>query len=190
MRCFFEGFALKVAIKEFHLSRGEKPIIESILSGKDPSIFVVVLEDCAAILGLVIAMLGLFICQLTGDQVWDGIASISIGLVLLLTSVLLAVESKKLLISESAEQELEDQIRDIILGHEKIGRVNEIVTLHMGSEFIVAAISVDFSSQFNSDGIEKIVAKINTQIKKADSRVRRGFVEAESFSDHAKEINT
>ena len=180
----FESAALWVAFKEFNRSRGSLGIIKAITRGKDPTLFVVVFEDSAALLGLLIALLGTFLYQLTGNSVFDGLASISIGLVLILTALLLAIESKKLLIGESADPQIVEEMREILSQDERIQSVNEIATLHMGPEFIVATISADFIDALPAEHLEYSVTELTRKIKAIDPRIQRVFIEAEHREDH------
>ena len=180
----FEGAALWVAFKEFNRSRGSLGFIKAVTRGKDPTLFVVIFEDSAALLGLLIALLGTFLYQLTGNSVFDGLASISIGLVLILTAFVLAVESKKLLIGESADPQIAAEIREILSQDKRIQSVNEIATLHMGPDFILVTISVDFIDASSAGLLEDSVTVLTKKIKAIDSRIQRVFIEAEHKEDH------
>jgi cation diffusion facilitator family transporter len=184
----FEAGALWVAFKEFNRSRGSLGILEAITRGKDPTLFVVVFEDSAALIGLLIALLGIFLFQVTGNPVFDGLASISIGILLVLTALALATESKKLLIGESADPLIVAAIHDTLRADARVLNVNEVATLHMGPDFIVATLSVDFVDDLSSSQLEAAVTDINKRIKAIDSRLRRVFIEAERREDHDPQI--
>jgi cation diffusion facilitator family transporter len=184
MALVFEGAALWVAFKEFNRSRGDQGIFDAITKGKDPTLFVVVFEDSAALLGLLIAMAGIALYQLTGNSVFDALASICIGVVLILTAIALAVESKSLLIGESAEPKIVAAIRGVLTGSERILGVNEVATLHMGPEFIVTTISVDFIDALSAEQLENSVTELTRHIKSIDPRIKRVFIEAERREDH------
>jgi cation diffusion facilitator family transporter len=183
----FEAGALWVALREFNASRGKMPVVEAIRRGKDPTLFVVVFEDAAAMLGLVLALLGLVLYQVTGNPVWDAVASMSIGVVLIITAWCLALESKSLLIGESAEPEVEAAIHSIFQEDERVITVNEVVTLHMGPDFIVVTLSVDFAPGIDSDLLERAVTELNHEVKAVDPRIRRVFIEAERGLDHKRD---
>jgi cation diffusion facilitator family transporter len=183
----FELGALSIAFKEFNKSRGEQSIATAVREGKDPTLFVVVFEDTAATLGLFIAVLGLIFYQLTGNAVFDALASIAIGIVLIITAFFLALESKNLLIGESASIEVRSAIADVLAKDARIINTNEVATLHMGPDFIVVTVSADFISELGSDQLEEAVTEINTEIKSVDDRIKRVFVEAERPENHATE---
>jgi len=157
----FEGAALWVAFKEFNRSRGSRSIIEAIRRGKDPTLFVVVFEDSAALLGLLIALAGLILYQLTGNLIFDGLASILIGVVLILTAIALAIESKNLLIGESADPRIVAAIHETVAADSSVLSVNEVATLHMGPEFIVATLSIDFVDSMSAEELEATVTQLN-----------------------------
>ena len=180
----FEFGALYVAFKEFNKSRGEQSVVEAVKHGKDPTLFVVVFEDTAALLGLLIALVGLVIAQVTGNAMWDGIASIAIGVVLILTAFWLAQESMGLLIGESATSPVRRGIRAAIARDARVLHINEVSTLHMGPDFVLATLSLDFSPDLSSSEVETAVTELNARVKAVDSRIKRVFIEAEDHADH------
>ncbi len=182
----FEFGALYVALKEFNLSRGDTPVLKAVREGKDPTLFVVVFEDSAAMAGLLVAMLGLVLYQLTGNALFDALASIVIGLILIVTAVWLAWESKSLLIGESASPELRQGIVQILDTDARVLVTNEIATLHMGPEFIVVTVSADFIDGIDAGELERGVTEMNRAIKALDPRVKRVFIEAEKHGDHGR----
>ena len=143
-------------------------------------------EDTAATLGLLIAVLGLLCYQITGNPLFDAVASIAIGVVLILTAVWLAWESKGLLIGESASPAVRAAIKDILNADERIEVINEVVTLHMGPDFIVVTLSADFIDDMTSEEVEAAVTELNASIKRVDPRIRRVFLEAEKHGEHAR----
>lgn len=176
----FEGFAWYFAFKEFTKSKGKWSYITAVQRAKDPSIFVVLFEDSAALIGLVVAFLGIFLGQVTGIVYFDGAASIIIGLILAGTATWLAYETKGLLIGESANEGIIKGIKQIASGYKEVLNVNEVLTLHMGPDFIVANISLEFTDKSRADEIETAIEKLDKEIKKNYSRVKRVFVEAEA----------
>ena len=176
----FEGFAWYFAFKEFTKSKGKWSYIMAVQKGKDPSILVVLFEDSAALIGLVVAFLGIFLGQVTGIVYFDGAASIIIGLILAGTATWLAYETKGLLIGESANDSIVQGIRELASGHEYVEHVNEVLTLHMGPDFILVNISLDFMDEATADEIEITVEKLDKEIKKNYLQVKRVFVEAEA----------
>ena len=176
----FEGAAWYFAFKEFGKHKGKRGYLRAVHEGKDPSMFVVLFEDSAAMLGLVVAFAGVLLTDLTGILYFDGIASIVIGLLLGATAAWLAYETKSLLIGESAEPEVVRGIRDITGAYPEVVHVNEVLTLHMGPEFILVNLSVDFADSIKAEQMETVIAAMDRSIKEKFPRVKRVFVEAES----------
>ncbi len=176
----FEGIAWFFALTEFTKAKGKWGYLEAVRRGKDPTMFVVLFEDSAAMLGIVVAFLGVFVSSHTGMYIFDGIASIIIGLILGGTAIWLAYETKGLLIGESANERVITGIREIIQNHDGVEHVNEVLTMHMGPNFILVNISIDFRDDIPAGELEVIIGQIDRHIKQAFSNVKRVFVEAES----------
>ncbi|HEB83203.1 MAG TPA: cation transporter [Gammaproteobacteria bacterium] len=175
----FEGAAWFFALKEFGKVKGRRGYIEAVHRGKDPSMFVVLFEDSAAMLGLLVALAGIALAQYTGNPVFDGVASIIIGMILGGTAVWLAMETKSLLIGEGADREVVQSIRRIVESFDEVEKVNELLTMHMGPDFILVNISIRFRRGQLTREIEKVIQEIDTAIKQAHPLVKRIFVEAE-----------
>jgi cation diffusion facilitator family transporter len=176
----FEGAAFFFALKEFKKVKGKYTYLEAVKHGKDPSMFVVLFEDGAALLGLLIALIGIWLTQVTGIAVFDGIASVVIGLILGATATWMAVETKGLLIGESADPEIVQAIKDMVDEIDAIERTNEVLTMHMGPEYILVNVSADFASLASSDDVESSIAELDKRVKARFPLVKRLFVEAES----------
>ncbi len=182
----FEGGALYFALHEFNKVRGKKPVLEAVQKGKDPTLFVVLFEDSAAMLGLLFAFIGIFLAQVTGQAWWDGAASIVIGCTLGGTAIWLAYETKGLLIGERADIETVEGIKGILNTQDGVQKVNEVLTLHMGPEFILANISLEFSDNLETGQLERIISTLDRAIKKSYPQVKRVFIEAEDNTLHQK----
>lgn len=176
----FEAFAWYFAWKEFERVRGEQGYYETVRKEKNPTTFVVLFEDTAAMLGLIVAFIGIALAQWTGILIFDGIASIFIGLILAFTAAWLAYETKGLLIGESADPVIVAGIREIAAERKAITAVNEALTMHMGPEYILVNLSVDFEGENESSSVEKEIAELTEKIKTKYPLVKRVFVEAEN----------
>ena len=181
----FEGAAWFVAAKEFNRVKGKWGVFEAVRRGKDPATFLVLFEDSAAMLGLVIAFGALLAGQLTGIEIFDGIASICIGIILAITAVWLAIETKGLLIGEAANQHVVRDIRDVVSGYESVARTNEVLTMHVGPNFILVNISVRFAKGLSGEQIQNEIERMDSDIKKRCENVKRIFIEAERSADRA-----
>ena len=175
----FEGGAWYFALREFSRAKGKWGYIEAVQRAKDPSIFVVLFEDSAAMLGLVVAFVGIALTQYTGFLYFDGSASIIIGFILIGTAIWLAYETKGLLIGESANRDVVNGIKMILQASPVIDQVNEVLTMHMGPDFILANLSVDFKNSISADEVERTIAALDRAIKEQHPQVKRIFIEAE-----------
>lgn len=176
----FEGAAWLFAFREFTRAKGKWGYIEAVQRGKDPSLFVVLFEDTAAMLGLMVAFAGVALSDMTGILYFDGVASVLIGLILVGTAIWLAYETKSLLIGESANASVIRGIRNILQGYGQIQYINEVLTMHMGPDFVLANISVDFRDNETASGVETVIADIDSTIKTQYPQIKRIFIEAEA----------
>jgi cation diffusion facilitator family transporter len=176
----FEAAVWWIALKEFNKERGRKGIVEAIRKQKNPSTFVVFLEDSAALLGLTAALIGIMISHTTGNTLYDGIASVIIGLILAMIAAFLAYETKGLLIGERANLHIIRNIKTLVSAHESVDHVNEVLTLHMGPEFILVNISVDFKDDLKSGDLEVAIVELDKMIKEQHDVIKRIFIEAEA----------
>ncbi len=177
----FEGVAWYLAFKEFNKAKGAKGYMQAVRGGKDPTFFVVLFEDSAAMLGLILAFVGLLLGQLLDNPYFDGAASVAIGLLLAGTAIWLAYETKGLLIGESAEKGVRDGIRKLLYQMPQVEHVNEVLTVHMGPDYILVNVGVDLADGISVGQAEKLIASLDRQIKKGFPRVKKVFIEAESF---------
>ena len=182
----FEGAAWFFAYKEFKKANTRYNIIKSVQEGKDPSMFVVLFEDTAALLGLFVAMLGIFLSESTGILIFDGLASVIIGIILAVTAIWLAIETKGLLIGESADPIIVKGIKALADDYDEVEHINEVLTMHMGPEYILVNISIDFDDQVKAGKIERVISEMDKQIKQRWPLVKRIFVEAEARCEDEK----
>ncbi|HLR25714.1 MAG TPA: cation diffusion facilitator family transporter [Fodinibius sp.] len=173
------GIAWYLALKEFSRTKGDRGFFEAVHKEKNPSTFVVLFEDSAALLGLFVALAGIGLSQWTGNPIFDGIASVVIGLILGTTASWLAYETKGLLIGESADPKVVEGIKQLVGSYQEITSVNETLTLHMGPNYIVLNISVNFKDELHADQIERTIEDLTSRIKEKYPRVNRIFIEAE-----------
>jgi cation diffusion facilitator family transporter len=176
----FEGIAWSFALTEFSKAKGKWGYIEAVQRGKDPTMFVVLFEDSAAMLGLLVALAGIMLSQFTGILWFDGLASVIIGIILGGTAVWLAYETKGLLIGESANQKVVDGIRRIAGSFREIEKVNELLTMHMGPDFILVNISLKFTPGTDATTTESTIDYMEERIRKSYPSVKRIFIEVES----------
>jgi cation diffusion facilitator family transporter len=182
-----EGAAWLLAFRAFSSTRGKRSLLDAVRASKDPSIFTILLEDSAAILGLMIAFGGIFLSELLEMPVLDGVASVFIGLILAGAAVLLAQETKALLIGESADPAIVEEIRQVLGAQSAIERVNEILSMHQGPEDILVNVSVEFRDGLALGEVERHTAAIEREIKARIPGARRIFIEAQATADHLRD---
>jgi len=184
----FEAVAWWIAYREFEKVRGRRGILEEVRRSKDPTVFTVLFEDSAAMLGLVVAFIGIGAAQYTGIEELDGVASVCIGLILAMTAALLAYETKGLIIGESASANLVAGVRRIAMSAKGVRRINELRTLHLGPDDVLVAISLDFADDMPAGDIERTISDLEIGIKTDFPQVRRVFGEIQSAAGHAASL--
>jgi len=180
----FEGAAWWIAYKEFRKSQDGASFIQAIHRSKDPTVFTVLFEDSAAMLGLVVAFGGIALSQALEMPVLDGVSSVIIGLILGGVAVLLAYESKGLLIGEGASKAVVQGVRTIIEQQRGILAVNELLTMHLGPEDVLLTLSIDFKDTLNSEQVEAAISFMEKEIKSNYPQITRVFIEAQSWQAH------
>ena len=183
----FEGAAWLVAYRAFSSTRGKRSLLAAVRASKDPSIFTVLLEDSAAMLGLLIAMIGIFLGDTLDMPILDGVASILIGFILAGAAILLAQETKALLIGESADPEIIEEIRQVLGAQSAIERVNEVLSMHQGPEDILVNVSVEFRDGLALGEVERHTSAIEREIKSRIPGAKRIFIEAQTTADHLRD---
>ena len=178
----FEGLATSIAFKEFYRSKGRYSFVQALRRSKNPAIFTVLFEDSAAMLGLLIAFLGLLGAEWLNMPVLDGVASILIGVVLAITAIFLAYETKGLLIGESANPETIEQLTAIITAQPGVTKLNHLLTMHLGPDDLLLNLSLDFDDHLSAADVEQLVATLDVAIKHSVPAVQRVFVEARSLA--------
>ncbi len=172
---FFETFvAFRPALKEFNAVRGSLGVWKTIKASKDPTLIIVLFEDAAAVVGLVIAAAGLIVTELTGSVVWDGIASVLIGVVLGIVAWVIAREMKALLEGESASRDDRTAIRVAILSVGAVNHVDRILTMQLSPHEILVTADVAFD-----DGIDEVgaIEAVEASIVEVVPEATRIFIE-------------
>jgi cation diffusion facilitator family transporter len=171
----FEIFVAWIpAVRQFNRLRGTKGAWRMIKESKDSALIIVLFEDTAAVIGLVVAAAGLILTHQTGTAVWDGLASIIIGLLLIGVALVIAREMSALLIGESASRENRTAIRVAILGVQRVHHVERLLTMQMSAHEILVTADVAFDEDVDEVGA---IEEIEEAIRKACPDVKRIFVE-------------
>lgn len=175
-----EGGSTVAAFREFREAKGQLGWIQAVQRSKDPPGFIVLLENGAAMAGILVAAVGLGISQYTGDPRFDGMASIVIGVILGFTAFLLAYESKALLIGEAADPALVDGLRQLVCCRPGVTGVGDVLTVHSAPDQITAMISVDFDDRITARDVEHIVDTIEREAAVQYPLVRRLYIRPRS----------
>jgi cation diffusion facilitator family transporter len=161
-----EGASWLTAVRAFARSKGTLGWWQAVRRSKDPATFIVLFEDSAAMAGLVIAGAGIGLSHATGDGRWDGVASILIGGVLGVVAILLARESKELLIGERASPELVEAIRSSIAERPEVSRVGDVLTVHLGPRSVFVGADVDFVDTVPAGAVEAMIAEVEAALRR------------------------
>ncbi|HEY8479578.1 MAG TPA: cation diffusion facilitator family transporter [Spirillospora sp.] len=166
-----ESFSFRTAIKESNEIRGDRSWWEFIRRAKAPELPVVLLEDLAALVGLLLALFGVSMSVATGDGVWDGIGTVGIGALLGVVATILAIETKSLLIGESADPEIEQRIVEALESVEQVDHLVHMRTQYLSPDelLIAAKIAVDH---------DETAADVARGIDAAEAKIRAQFPEA------------
>ncbi|HZS09985.1 MAG TPA: cation diffusion facilitator family transporter [Blastocatellia bacterium] len=178
----FEGISFTIAFREFLAVKGGKGILETIRASKDPTIYAVVFEDTAALLGLGVAIIGIFLTRRLGNPYFDGIASIIIGLILGVVAVFLAYQCRGLLVGERADPRMLQGIHALAGADPAVERVRCPLTMHFGPHEILLALEIQFRRDLSSADVTAAVDRLEKAIRGKYPDVRRIFIEAEAIS--------
>ena len=186
----FEGWSWLVSVRQFQKVKGDLGWYEAFRKSKDPPLFMVVFEDSAALIGIVIAAVGTVLSARFDVEMADGVSSILIGLVLACTSTLLARESKSLLIGERANGELIRSMLAIANQTCRPSRANGVLTVQLAPDEIMAAMSFEFDDALTAPQIEQMVADIERRIQETHPEVSSLFIKPQNpgqYRDHVRE---
>ena len=181
-----EGLSLRVALREFNAARGKVKPLRFIRDAKDPSLFTVVLEDSAALTGLLFAFLGTLLGHITGNPVFDGIASVLIGLLLAFVAVILLRETKGLLIGEGLEADEILKVKEIVESHENVTNCGRVLSLYLGPSDLLITLDVTFADSLERDDIDRTIDEMERSIVRAFPQTTRIFIEPENIGSTTK----
>jgi cation diffusion facilitator family transporter len=156
-----------IAVRELLKEANGRSLIRTLRYSKDPSLPTVLFEDSAALFGLVAAFVGILLAEITGDPRFDGLGSLVIGAVLALVAIVLAYESRGLLIGERAASEVIEQVHAVAQAHPGVARVVEVRSMHVGARRVIVNLRVAFSGDRTSD-VETAVAKLHASLEQIE----------------------
>jgi cation diffusion facilitator family transporter len=175
---FFEMMvAFRAALAEFNRRRGSRGLVRSVREAKDPTLLVVLFEDSVAVVGLAVAAVGLLLAEWTGAPAWDAVASMVIGVLLAVTAWILAMETKGLLVGESAGREVRAAIRTAALGVPGVATVDRLLTMHLGPDEILVNMDLLVDPGLSQAEAEGVVAQVEAEIRRLVPQATRVFIE-------------
>jgi cation diffusion facilitator family transporter len=178
----FESYSWNVALQEFLASKNEDSFWKALRASKDPTIFTILIEDSAALIGLFVSFLGVLSGHLLGNVYLDGVASIVIGVILCGVALLLAIETKGLLIGEGATAETVASIRQITNNDPSVEKVMKVLTLHFGPQEILLNLEIKFIDDLETEELAIAVERLETSIRTRHAEIQNIFIEAKSIS--------
>jgi cation diffusion facilitator family transporter len=178
-----EGYSCSVALREFRREAQQEPFTTALFASKDPTIPLVLLEDISALIGLTIAFAAVGLTTLTRNGIFDAIGSIVIGLLLMVVAVLIARDTHSLLIGERATPGMERVAQELAEGTPGVLAVTQLLTMHLGPEFIVLAMKVAFEPDLQVDRVEEVINEIERRIRGKEPSMKKIFIEPDSHGD-------
>ncbi|MEQ1541511.1 MAG: cation diffusion facilitator family transporter [Novosphingobium sp.] len=171
-----ESWSTWEALRAFNGANAGKGLVRALKDTKDAPTLIVLLENAGALAGLAIAAAGIGLAWWSGNPMWDGVASVLIGLVLGGIAVMLIVEAKGLLIGEAADPALVEAIRACAAGHAGVTTVHEVLTVHQAPDMVVSVISADFDDGITAREVEQTVRDIEAAVATQFPIVTRVYV--------------
>lgn len=176
-----EGWSFWIATREFNKARGSKSVLRAVREGKDPSIFTVVFEDGAAMLGLVVAFFGVLLGHLLENPYFDGGASVVIGLILCGVAVFLTIETKGLLLGEAADPALVADVERIVAEDEAVRAVLGTLSRQLGPHDVMVALQIEFAPGLPAEEVRAAIDRVEARIAVEHPDVKHVFVEVDSL---------
>ncbi|TDC70199.1 cation diffusion facilitator family transporter [Streptomyces hainanensis] len=180
-----EGFSFRTAIVESNAVRGDQSWVQFIRTAKAPELPVIVLEDLGALLGLVLALGGVLMSLATGDGVWDGVGTLCIGVLLVVIAVVLAIETKSLLLGEAAGPDAVKRIRAAIVDGDTVTRVIHMRTLHLGPDELLVAAKIAVQRGDDAGEVADAINGAEARIREAVPIARVIYLEPDIYREPA-----
>ncbi|KQU56035.1 cation transporter [Sphingomonas sp. Leaf339] len=180
-----EGSSWAIAVREFSQTKGKIGWWDAVKASKDPASFIVLFEDSAALAGLLVAALGIWVSHHWSEPRIDGVASLVIGVILAAVAGLLAREAKGLLIGERANPDVVERVRSVVAASDGITAVNHVRTIHTAPESVFVAISADFADHLTMGEGEALIGKIETALRDEFPEISSVYVRPEKVTDSA-----
>jgi cation diffusion facilitator family transporter len=185
----FEGISFYFAFRAFRKEIGSEGIWRSVKSSKDPTTFTILFEDTAAMLGLIIALVGIFLGQQLDNPYLDAVASIVIGAMLGVVAIFLAYESRSLLVGEGVDEETLDSIRSIVTSNPAVAEVSQMLTMHFGPHEVLLTLNLRFANEITASEIAAVIDELENKIRAEHPEIKHIFIETESLTKTATQVS-
>jgi cation diffusion facilitator family transporter len=172
-----EGWSFRTAVHESQSAKGTASWVQFIRRAKSPDLPVVLLEDFAALIGLALAIVGVSLSAATGNGVWDGIGTTAIGVLLICVAVVLVIETKSLLLGESASPEANDRIAAALVAGGDIGRVIHLRTMHLGPEELLVGAKIAVRPEATFAQVAQLIDEAEARVRAAEPAARLIYLE-------------
>ena len=182
----FESISFYFAIKAFRKEKGTQGVWKTIRSSKDPTTFTILFEDTAALLGLVVALVGIFLGHQLNNPYLDGAASITIGVILGAVAGFLAYESKGLLIGEGVNPQTLESIRAIAITDPAVAEIRNALTMHFGPQDVLLTLDIRFEKELTAAEIAAAIEELEKKIQVRHPEIKHVFIEAKSLTEAAQ----
>lgn len=176
-----ESFSLRTAVIESNHVRGDQSWVQFVRHARQPELPVVLLEDIAALLGLVFALFGVGLTIITGDAIWDAISTLCIGVLLVLVAIILGIETKSLLVGEGATVADAEAIRDAINAHKKVEALIHMKTLYLGPDELMVGAKVAFGKNARMTDVAHSINAVEHSIREAVPAARVIYIEPDVY---------
>ena len=177
----FESVSFYFAFRAFRKEMGRQGVLQTIHATKDPTTFTILFEDSAALLGLLVAFVGIFLGHVLNNPYLDGVASITIGVILGVVAGFLAYESKGLLIGEGVDEQTLNSIRKIAREDPAVVKVRKALTMHFGPHDVLLTLDIHFQEKLTAAEISAAVDHLEKKIRDQHSEIKHIFIEAKSL---------
>lgn len=177
----FESASFFFAFRAFRTEKGKQSVMQTIIASKDPTTFTVLFEDTAALLGLLVALVGIVLADVFHNPYFDGLASIIIGLILGVVAVVLAYESRSLLIGEGVRPEIRTKIRAIVTSDPAVSEIRQFLTLHFGPTDVLLTMNLRWHKELTASEVAEVIARLEDKIRDQFPEINHIFIETESL---------
>lgn len=171
-----EGSVFRIAWKELRHQQPNRTIWRALRASKDPSVFAIFCEDFAALAGLSVALVGVALAYFLEMPIFDGIASVMIGLILVATAVFLSRETLSLMTGESASRGVLADVRAVLDADDRVNHVDEVLSMHLGPRDVMLAVSIDFDEELSGEEVETTMRELTRALEAEREEISRVFL--------------